>query len=123
MLEFDQALEAFYKLRSARWLSVVVVAFLLVISIVLGLRNFYLRSEVTLLKAKNLEYSNAIDIQNKAIKEVAAHAKEQEDALVKAAKKNLDLQDELARRKRDWQKTPITGSCDQIMDQIMEGWK
>lgn len=119
----DKFLEAACMLKPFRWLLVVIILTLAVVTTTLGVRNFYLANTVKGLKGEVTGLEKDIETQNGYIAKAGEEKKAQDERIAAAGSKSEQLRREAAAWRKKALETPLTGSCENMVDQVIQSVK
>jgi len=120
ILAADKLLTAACQLRAVRWAIVAALAALLASTGWLTAKNYLLNLQVKAVKSDNATLTAQLDLQNAAI---IRQGKDYDQQLKRAqeAKYRADtIAADLKRRLSAIRNTPLTGSCDEMVGQVIQ---
>lgn len=119
----DKFLEAACLLRSFRWLLIVTIATLLVMSGFSMARQKVLSLQLDAAKGQTAMYVSALKMQNESILKDAEDAKKQQQVMDAAATKAAAMEKALKEWRKRFSQIELVGTCDQMVDQVIAAVK
>lgn len=116
----DTFLEAACLLRSVRWLLIVTITTLLAVAGYSMARQKALSLQRDAAKGQAATYWAHLDIQNASIRQAGKEAAAQQKQMVAAQEQAGRIRAEGEAWRKKAQQTPLTGTCDEMLDQVIE---
>ena len=110
-------------IKPVQYLLLLVSVSFVLLSVFLGIRVKYLSTQLEISKGQTATYAAHLKIQNESILQMNQEQQAQQQQMSDAASKA----DWIKKDAEAWRKkalgTPLTGTCDQMVDQVIEAVK
>lgn len=115
----DKALDLAFKIQFVRWVVALSIVSFMAISIWQASSRHVLKQALDQAKQDKAAYAERLESQNAAILKAGADKQAQDAAIASATKKADKYKQEAEEWRRNALRDPLTGSCDEMVDQVI----